>query len=97
MARLLRLSPRFQPDLRRAGVTPGTVISKAIMRTVSSLASGDLPTAADYEMMVPPVGRRWVRRVEGLNYWLTYRFDAETVTVVGLLTSPPVPLFTFND
>jgi hypothetical protein len=33
-----------------------------------------------------------VRRVQGRNLWLWYRFTDDDVTAVGLTADPPVPL-----
>ena len=43
------------------------------MTTVRNLASAEvLPGPLDYEAIVPPVHRWWVRRVGVLNLWLYY-------------------------
>jgi hypothetical protein len=58
---------------------------------VSSIANGTLPGPLDYEVVVPPVKRFWVRRVTNANIWIFYSFDDEAVTLLYATSSPPIP------
>jgi hypothetical protein len=60
-------------------------------RTVLVLANNPLPGALDYEALVPPTGRAWVRRVANENLWIWFRFDDSALTLLTLTASPPVP------
>ena len=91
MQRVPRLTEGFIRRRRALGLTSGASAT-ALARTVGALARGPLPGAADFETLVPPVRRYWVRRVSGFNLWVFYTFSDDNVTLRTLSNSPPVPL-----
>jgi hypothetical protein len=93
MARSLTLTPGFRAGFRRIGVTSGTPLGRALGTTLAALSTADLPGPLDFEALIPPTRRAWVRRVPGRNLWVFYTFAAAEVRAVGLVDSPPVPLF----
>jgi hypothetical protein len=57
------------------------------------LASAErLPDEEDTLVAVPPVGRAWVRRVEGANLWLYFTFNDTSLQLRVLTSTPPIPL-----
>ncbi|MFW5921325.1 MAG: hypothetical protein ACOCUS_05745 [Polyangiales bacterium] len=50
----------------------------------------DLPSPDDYQALIPPVRRAWVRRVPGEPLWLYYRVSPDgEVVVVGVARAVP--------
>jgi hypothetical protein len=63
------------------------------MITERALASAEvLPGPLDYETLIPPVARAWVRRVGGYNLWLYYRVREDVVYLLFVTSTPPVPI-----
>jgi hypothetical protein len=84
--------PHFLKSLSNAGVRARSPQSVAIMTTVRNLASAEiLPGPLDYETIVPPVHRWWVRRLGGLNLWLYYRVRDDVLYLLVVTREPPVP------
>jgi hypothetical protein len=46
----------------------------------------------DYETLIPPVQRAWIRRVPGHNLWLFYRVREDVIFLLLVTRTPPVPL-----
>lgn len=92
MARRTRVTTWYARQVGRL-ISPGTERAQAVARSVRALAAAEeLPGASDFEAMLRPVGRAWVRRVKGRNLWLWYRFDDAEVMLIAVTTEPPVPL-----
>jgi hypothetical protein len=51
----------------------------------------DLPGPQDAETLVPPVSRKWFRRVPGQNLWLYFAFSEDAITASDLTAHPPIP------
>lgn len=65
----------------------------AIRATVHALTTAELlPGPLDYETLIPPVQRAWVRRVPGHNLWLFYRVREDVVYLLLVTREPPVPV-----
>ncbi len=92
MGRVLRLTPGFHASVRRQGLSSGTTSRRALSATIRVMLSAELPGPLDFEALIPPIRRAWVRRVSGCNLWVFYRFDADELRLVTLVTSPPVPV-----
>lgn len=88
--RTLRLTPAFDRAVRRHRVS-GTAAGRALASTLASLRASELPGPLDFEAMIPPVRKTWVRRVPGANLWVFYTFAANELVAVTLSASPPVP------
>jgi len=89
--RVPRLSTTLRRSLTALGVHPGSAAFRAVMAAIAALAKTDtLPGPADHETGFSP-GRAHVRRVQGHNLWLLYRFDADYVFVMTARSQPPVP------
>jgi hypothetical protein len=73
-------------------VPAGSASAQALAATFGRLQSGVLPGPLDREMLIPPVRRAWWRRVPGCNLWVLFSFDETKVTVLGLVSTPPVPV-----
>jgi hypothetical protein len=52
----------------------------------------DLPGPQDAEALVPPVGRKWFRRVSGQNLWLYFAFSDNALIASDLSAQPPIPI-----
>jgi hypothetical protein len=65
---------------------------RALSSTLRAMLNAELPGPLDFEALIPPVERAWVRRVSGCNLWVFYRFDANALRAVTLAASPPVPM-----
>jgi Txe/YoeB family toxin of Txe-Axe toxin-antitoxin module len=66
---------------------------QAIKAAERALASAELlPGPLDYETLVPPVQRAWVRRIPGHNLWLFYRVREDVVYLLFVTRDPPVPV-----
>ncbi len=92
MGRVLRLARGFFDSFERVGVAPGTPVARKIARTLRALDSaGELPSAGDHEVFLPPALRLYSRRVPGESLWLLYSIDASLVTVRWLVNTPPEP------
>jgi hypothetical protein len=74
-ARILRLTERFNRDVRRLGATSGTPAGRAVSDLLRALLAAELPAAQDRETLMPPVARYWFRRVPGHNLWLYFAFS----------------------
>ena len=64
----------------------------ALAAIVKSLSSDELRGYGDFETLIPPQLRAWVRRVPSFNLWVFYSFDAAEVRVLMVAASPPVPV-----
>ena len=63
------------------------------MAAERALASAEiLPGPLDYEVLIPPVRRAWVRRIPGHNLWLYYSLREDVVYVLRVGREPPVPI-----
>ena len=92
MARVPRLSTTFKRSLDRLGVAPRTSAFRAVFATVGALANAqNLPGSGDIETSFVP-GCAYVRRVEGQNVWLLYRFDHDHVAILTARDVPPTPI-----
>ena len=92
-ARRVDERPHFLASLRRAGIQAHSSQSAAIIATVRILASAEiLPGPFDYEVLIPPVQRAWVRRVASHNLWLYYRVRGDVVHLLIVTRDPPVPV-----
>ena len=86
--RIPRLTSGFRRSLRPLGIHGGSVRSRAIGSTVTALTNPvTLPGPGDYETAFHP-GRAHVRRVQGQNLWILYRFDAVHVEVLTIRSRP---------
>ncbi len=90
MRRIPRLTGRFNRRRQALGLASGAE-AVVLARTIGALAHGPLPGPADFETLVPPVQRVWVRRIAGLNLWVFYTFDDSVVSLVHVADKPPVP------
>jgi hypothetical protein len=93
MARRLELTPSFRAGMRRLGIESGTPVGQALVATLRSVMTRELPGPLDYQAAIPPTRTAWVRRVTGCNLWVFYTFDDAEVRAVALTGAPPVPLF----
>ena len=92
MARTARLTTRFLARRVSLGVVTGSRTSKTVGAVIASLARAlVLPGPADFEAAMPPVRSAFVRRVPDENLWIWYRFDEESVTLINITQTPPVP------
>jgi hypothetical protein len=74
-------------------VIAGSSEARAMAATIRALADADvLPSPLDVEAPIPPVSRARVRRVPGENLWLYYRLREDTLLVLFVLRTPPVPI-----
>ena len=89
MARVVRLTPGYLRTFRRLQLERARPALAAI---VKSLSSDELPGFGDFEAVILPQLRTWVRRVPSFNLWLFYSFDAAEVRVLMIAGSPPVPV-----
>jgi hypothetical protein len=89
LARIVRLTPGYLRTFRRLRLERAR---PALGTIVKSLSQDDLPGGGDFETLIPPRLRAWVRRVPSFNLWLFYSFDATEVRVLMVTSSPPVPI-----
>jgi hypothetical protein len=73
------------------GAIPGTRLGAAVGRTVNVLSANPLPGPQDFQALIPPTDRAWVRRVPNENVWIWFRFDDGSLLLVTLTNHPPVP------
>jgi hypothetical protein len=73
------------------GAIPGTRLAAAVGRAVNVLSANTLPGPQDFQALIPPTHRAWVRRVPNENVWIWFRFDDRTLLLVTLTNLPPVP------
>ena len=92
MGRKLRLTNRYKSALEKWGPQGGSEAARRLSATLRSLASGTLPGPFDYEVMTPPVGRYWCRRVPNANLWVFYKHDDAEVKIITLQRTPPIPI-----
>ena len=89
--RLLTLTPGFARARSRLGIQTGSERARALAACLSSLASArTLPGAPDFEADFAP-GTAQVRRAGSSNLWVWYRFNDDTVTILSVTNTPPVP------
>lgn len=74
MQRIPKLTERFNKRRRALGLISGPR-GIALARAIGALARGTLPGPADFETLMPPVRRYWVRRVVRFNIWVLYTFN----------------------
>lgn len=91
-ARRLEISERFDRAVRRLGVAAGSPAGRALASTLAAMRRANLPGPQDAETLVPPVRRRWFRRVPGQNLWLYFRFTDDALTASDLTDQPPIPI-----
>ncbi len=73
------------------GVAPRTARYRALFAALASLKDcRDLPGVGDFEAVFHP-GRVHVRRVDGFNVWILYRFDATFLDALTVRDQPPTP------
>jgi hypothetical protein len=89
--RVLRVSTTFRRSVMTLGVRAGSPGYRAVSAALRALASSPLPGGGDYQTRFSP-GTVHVRRVQGHNVWLLYRFDDAYVFVMSARSQPPVPL-----
>jgi hypothetical protein len=88
LARVIRLTPGYLRGFKRLRLERAR---PALAATLSGLSRDELPGPADFETVIPPRLRAWVRRLPGHNLWLSYTFDAVEVRVLMIVASPPIP------
>jgi hypothetical protein len=72
-ARRVSEARHYFRSLRSAGIQARSPQLQAIKAAERALASAELlPGPLDYEILIPPVHRAWVRRIPGHNLWLFY-------------------------
>lgn len=91
-ARILRLTQRFNREVRRLGAIAGSPSGRALSVTLSGMLNEALPGPLDAETLYPPVRRYWFRRIQMLNLWVYFRFDETELVAVDLSAQPPVPV-----
>jgi hypothetical protein len=66
----------------------------ALAAIVKGPSGDDLPSYGDFEALIPPQLRAWVRRAPSFNLQSLafYSFDAAEVRVLMVAASPPVPV-----
>ncbi len=92
MGRLLRVAPRFHAGIRRLGAHSGSASGRAVAGALASMLQSELPGPLDFEAVIPPTRRAWVRRVPRANFWVFYAFDDVGVHVLAIVDQPPVPI-----
>ena len=91
--RIIQLTDRYTRAVQRRGILAGSPDGRAVGATLRALAAEpELPAAADYETLLPPVARAFVRRVQSRNLWVLYVFDDARVLPVSLTVTPPIPV-----
>ena len=80
MARRIRVTTWYAREAGRT-LRSGSPRAVVVARTVRTLAEADeLPGPSDFEAMVRPIGRAWVRRAAGRNLWLWFRIREDEFT-----------------
>ena len=90
--RLLTLTPGFARARSRLGIHTGSERARTLAACLSSLASSEtLPGVVDFEAEFKP-GTAHVRRAGAANLWVWFRFSEDSVTILSVTNTPPVPL-----
>lgn len=90
--RLLTLTPGFARARSRLGIQTGSERARVLAACLNSLASVErLPGVADFEAEFKP-GTAHVRRAGGANLWVWFRFAEDSVTILSVTNTPPIPL-----
>ncbi len=90
--RFPRLTARFTRARAALRVEAGSPDGRAVAGAIAALAASDLPGFGDVSAAIPPTDVAFVRRVQGRNLWIWYRFTDAEIVLVTLTGAPPVPL-----
>ncbi len=92
MGRALRLTTGFRRTFDRLALTWSEPTRRALLGTLNALSEATLPAEGDYEAVIPPTRRAWIRRVPRANLWVFYAFNDAEVRVLAIVSQPPVPV-----
>jgi hypothetical protein len=90
MPRIVSLTPRFCARHKQLQLERDA--EGALTRCIRALGKDELPTAQDAEAMSPPVAIYWFPRVPRCNLWIRFVFDDHRVSLLGITTTPPIPI-----